>query len=461
MTTSNNPPGPGIWQSWTTGQRFQRDALGLLRQWHRDYGDIVLVKVGSLRFYWVFHPELAREVLVTQAKKFRRGGRQVQVLREWDGDGMVTSDGDHWLRQRRLVQPAFNSRRFAAYAREMTGATSRMIDSWLAEKPDRIEMNAAMTALTLDIAAHTFFGADVSSQTQEIGKAVTVLSEYTTREIAKPFSLPSWVPLPGVRRKNQAVQFLNETIDRMIRERRASMEDRGDLLSMLIQSTDDEGDGKGMTDEQVRYEAMTLFLAGHDTTAGVLPWIWYLLAKHPEAEARVQEEVETVLKGRIPTVEDLPLLSYTQRVIKETLRLYPQAYVLFARIAAEEVNLGGYRIPPKSEVYPVPYIIHHDPRWFSDPERFDPDRFLPDRVDQLPSGAWIPFGLGSRACIGQAFATMEMVLVVATILQKVRLKLAPEQGDPVPLPLFSLRPKGGLLMTIAPQGQNQTPHGVQ
>ena len=163
MTNTKNPPGPGFWQSLTTSQQFQRDALGLLRRWHREYGDIVLVKVGGLRFYWLFHPDLAREVLVTQAKKFRRAGRQVDVLRECDGDGLVTSDGDHWLRQRRLVQPAFNAKRFSAYAVEMTAATTRLIDRWLHEKPARIEVNSAMTDLTLDIAAHTFFGADISS----------------------------------------------------------------------------------------------------------------------------------------------------------------------------------------------------------------------------------------------------------------------------------------------------------
>ena len=238
----------------------------------------------------------------------------------------------------------------------------------------------------------------------------------------------------------------------MIQERRASKEDRGDLLSMLLQATDDEGDGKGMTDEQVRHEAMTLFMAGHDTTAGVLPWIWYLLAKHPTVQVRVIEEVGRVLNGRVPTAGDLPSLIYTHMVVKETLRLYPQAYVLFARVAAEDLDSAGYRIPRNSQVFPVPYIIHHDPRWFSDPEQFDPDRFLPERFDKLPPGAWMPFGAGPRSCIGQAFATMEMVLVVATILQRVRLALAPEQATPEPLPLFSLRPKGGLLMTMTSPG---------
>src|SRR5262245_14903627 len=385
MARSKNPPGPGFWQGLATGRRFQRDALGLLRQWQRDYGDIVYLGLGPLRFYWLFHPDLAREVLVTQARRFRRTGRQVEVLREWDGDGLVTSDGNFWLRQRRLVQPAFNPRRFPGYAQQMSAATSGLVDRWLKEQPPRIEMNSAMTDLTLEIRAGTFFGAGLSGQARQLGEAVAVLSEYATREIGKPFSLPNWVPLPGIRRKLRAIRFLNETIDRLIRERRASKEDRGDLLSMLLHATDDEGDGQGLTDEQVRHQAMTLFLAGHDTTGGALPWVWYLLARHPDVEARLVEEVERVLNGRPPTAEDLPQLAYTHMVVKETLRLYPQAYVLFARVAAEDVELGGYQIPKGSQIYPVPYTIHRDPRWYPNPEQFDPDRFTPERFDQLPN----------------------------------------------------------------------------
>ncbi len=451
MAEPNKPPGPGFLEALSTGRRFQRDALGLLLGWHRQYGDIVHLGFGSNRFYWLFHPDLAREVLVTQAKKFRRTGRQVEVLREWDGDGLVTSDGDFWLRQRRLVQPAFHTRRFPGYARQMTDATARLADRWSKEQPTSIEMNSAMTDLTLEIMAGTFFGVNLEGRTRELGEAVAALSEYAVRELGKPFSLPNWLPLPGIRRKLKAIRFLNETIDGLIRERRASGEDRGDLLSMLLQTTDDEADGKGLTDMQVRHEAMTMFLAGHDTTAGALPWVWYLLAAHPEAEARVIEEVDRVTQGRTPTAEDMPQLAYTHMVVKETLRLYPQAYVLFARVAAEEVELAGYRIPAGSQIFPVPYVIHHDARWYADPERFDPERFAPDRFDQLPSCAWIPFGAGPRACIGAGFATMEMVLVVATVLQRFRLTLAPGQGEPAPLPLFSLRPKGGLRMVARPR----------
>jgi cytochrome P450 len=445
----NPPRGPSFWQTLRAGATFQKDPLGTLRQWQREYGDICLLKLGSYRAYWLFNPDLAREVLITQAKRFRRAGRQVEVLREWDGEGLVTSDGDFWVRQRRLVQPAFHPRRFASYAEQMVTATERQVQRWLRESPPVLEMNAEMTDLTLEIMATTFFGGSLTGRTQSLSAAVATLSEYATRELGRPFSWPNWLPLPSIRRKLQAIGYLNQTIDDLIRERRTSGEDRGDLLSMLLHAIDDEGDQRGLTDEQVRHEAMTLFLAGHDTTAGTLPWVWYLLAKHPEVETQVMAELEQVLAGRNPTADDMPKLAYTTQVIKETLRLYPQAYVMFARVAAEDVEIEGHSFPRGSELYPVPYIIHHDARWHADPERFDPSRFEPARFESLPSCAWIPFGAGPRACIGAAFATMEMVLIVATVLQCVRLALAPGQGDPEPLPLFSLRPKGGLRMTIA------------
>ncbi len=451
MASPKHPPGPSAWQGLTISRRFQTNALGVLRDWQRDYGDIVHLGWGPFHFYWLFHPDLAREVLVTQAKRFRRKGRQVDVLREWDGNGLATSDGELWLRQRRLVQPAFHAKRFPGYAEQMTLAASRVVDRWLEEKPATVELNSAMTDLTLQIIATTFFGADLSAQTRELGDAVAYLSEFALREIGKPFSLPRWVPLPHIRRKNEVVRFLNQTIDQLIQQRRESGEDKGDLLSMLLQATDDNGNGLGMSDEQARHEAMTLFLAGHDTTAGTLPWVWYHLATHSEAADRLAEELDRVLQGRIPTADDLPQLNYAQMLIKETLRLYPQAYVLFARVAAEDLNLGGYNIPRGSHVFPVPYNIHHDPRWYSDPETFDPERFTPERFEELPPCAWIPFGAGPRACIGAAFATMEMVLVVATLAQRVRLALAPQQGKPEPLPVFSLRPKGGLRMTVSPR----------
>jgi cytochrome P450 len=441
-------PGPSPWRSLAIGRRFGRDPLGQMTDWQRRYGDIVQLRLGRQRFIWLFHPDLAREVLISQAKRFRRAGRQVEVLREWDGDGLVTSDGEPWLRQRRMLQPAFHHRRFPAYGQAMAAGAARLAERWWRERPTEVELNAAMTDLTLGIMADTFFGADLSGQARRLGEAVEVLSAYAMRETGRPFSLPDWLPLPRLRRKRRAVAYLNQTLDGLIAARRRAPDDRGDLLSMLLGARDDEGDGRGLSDLEVRHEAMTLFMAGHDTTAGTLPWIWYLLAAHPSVEARLHAELDAVLGGRLPAAEDLPRLTYTQQVVKETLRLYPQAYVLFARVAAEDLELGGCRIPRGSQLFPVPYLIQRDARWFGDPEAFDPDRFLPERFEALPVCAWIPFGAGPRACIGASFATLEMVLIVATLASRFRLTLAPGQPAPEPLPLFSLRPKGGLRMGL-------------
>jgi cytochrome P450 len=432
------------------GSRFKRDILGFLTGLHRDSGDLVYIKLGPYRSYWVFHPDLAREVLVSKAKHFRRKGRQVDVLKQWNRDSLIISDGDAWLRQRRMVQPAFNPRRFAGYAEVMVRAAERLAESWQTANPASIEINSAMTGVTLEIIAKTLFDVDVSEETRKVGQAVSVLSEAAMREAGQPFTLPNWLPLPSIRRKVTAMRFLETTIRRIIAERRASGQDKGDLLSMLLHAVDEEGDGGRMTDEEILGQAMTLFLAGHDTTAGTLSWLWCLLASHPEVEAKLLAEVDSVLHGRTPTADDVPKLHYTEMVVKETLRLYPQAYVLFARVPEEPVALGDYMLPAGALVYVVPYVIQRDPRWFPEPDQFDPERFSEEAAAKLPPYAHIPFGAGPRVCIGAAFATMEMVLILATLIQRFHLALAPGQKLE-PLPLFSLRPKGAVRMSATPR----------
>jgi cytochrome P450 len=254
--------------------------------------------------------------------------------------------------------------------------------------------------------------------------------------------LPDWLPLPEKRRKRWAMQRLNETVRRFIRERRESGQDKGDLLSMLLLAVDVEGDGGRFTDEQVRDQSMTLLIAGHDTTAAGLTWLFYCLARQPRAAALVHQELDAVLGGREPTASDLPQLSYTERVVKETLRLYPPAIAVFMRQALTDVEIAGYSLPRNSLVQMFSYICQHDPRWFPDPETFDPDRFLPERQRNLPPFAYFPFGGGPRVCIGNTFAIMEMTLVVATLLQQLKVDLAAGQEEAQPVALLSLRPKG-------------------
>jgi cytochrome P450 len=418
----------------------------------KKYGDIVYMRLGPYRDYLVNHPDAIREVLVAKAKHFHKMTWQRKVLAQWNGNSILLSEGDFWLRQRRMVQPAFHPRRLEQYARQMVACTERLLDEWENHGGHEVEITKAMTDLTIAIIAKTMFEADVTGSARVVGEAVAILSEVAIWEMMHPFRLPDWVPLPWQRRKRWAMRLLDETIRGIIRERRKnSGEDKGDLLSMLLLAIDSEGDGRGMTDQQARDEAMTLLLAGHDTTAAGLSWVWYLLARHPEVEARVRHELEEVVGERLPTAADVHRLKYTEMVIKETLRLYPPAVGVFARQAVSDVEIAGYLLKKGSIVHILSYLVHHDPRWFPDPDRFDPERFAPGNVEKLPQFAYFPFGGGPRVCIGNTFAMMEMTLIVATVLRRFHLDLAPGQADPELSVSMALRPKGGLRMVAKRQ----------
>jgi cytochrome P450 len=367
---------------------------------------------------------------------------------QWNGDSVLITEGDDWLRQRRLVQPAFHPKRFDRYAACMVERTRRRLDHWLktidSAQSIEVEIGQEMTDLTLEIIGKTMFDAEISADASDLGRAVAILSEVAVKEMQMLWSLPDWLPLPEKRRKRWAMRRLDETVRRFIQDRRATGEDKGDLLSMLLLAVDNEAGGARFTDEQARNQCMTLLIAGHDTTAAGLIWVFYCLARHPQAAVRVQQELDTVLAGRDPTASDLPRLSYTERVVKEALRLYPPAIGVFMRQALREVEIGGYTLPRNSLVQIFSYICQHDPRWFPDPERFDPDRFLPERQQGLPPFAYFPFGGGPRVCIGNTFAMMEMTLVVATLMQGLNVELAAGQGEAEPVALMSLRPKDGV-----------------
>jgi len=447
------PPGPPAgFFGLGLANRFRREPLTFLPELARRYGDLVSFRMGPFRTCFAFHPELIRAVVVTHSRSFRRWEWQSAVLRQWDGNGLVVSEGDFWRRQRRLMQPAFHARRFTTYGAAMVDAASRLRDRWLAQPGRPVPIVPAMTGLTLEIIAKTLFDVDVAAQVAALGAAVSDLSVTAMKEMGSPLRLPDWLPLPGVRRKRRAIRLLDETIRGIIRARRAAGADRGDLLSMLLLAVDAEGDGAAMTDEQARDEAMVLFLAGHDTTAAALAWIACLLAGHGDVQERVAAEVRQVLGGRLPTAADLPQLVFTEAVVKETLRLYPPAWIWFAREAVTAVELGEYTIPAGGLVYVTPWVTQRDARWFADPERFAPERFLPENAGQIPPYAWCPFGGGPRSCIGSGFAMTEMVLVVATMLQRLRLALPAGQGPVALAPLMSLRPADevALVPTVRP-----------
>jgi len=419
-----------------------RNPLAMMIAMQRDHGDIAHWRIGPQNLYLINHPDLIRDVLVTNGRNFTKS-RGLERARRLLGNGLLTSEGEFHLRQRRLAQPAFHRQRIAAYAGTMSSYAERTSERW--RDGVTVDMHTEMMRLTLGIVARTLFDADVDEEAGEIGEALTAAFEHFNFAMLPFTELLDRLPLPAVRRFNAARDTLDRTIYRMINERRKSGEDRGDLLSMLLMATDTEGDGKGMSDSQLRDEALTIFLAGHETTANALTWTWYLLSQHPEIEARLHAEIDS-LRNRTPTYEDLPSLPYTRMVFAESMRLYPPAWAI-GRRAIEPFEARGFVIPERSVVIMSQYIMHRDERYFPDPERFDPERWTPEAQATRPKFSYFPFGGGTRVCIGEQFAWMEGILLLAILAQKWGMRLEP--GHRVEIqPLITLRPKHGMKMTL-------------
>jgi len=413
-----------------------------------QYGDLVCWRFGWMWFYQANHPNMIHDVLVKRAASFHKTPRIKQVLGAVLGEGLLTSDGEEWRSHRRLVQPAFHSSRIEAYGAVMTESTESMMRDWVTG--GEVDMRHEMMKLTLGIVAKTLFDADLDGDLSErVGQAVTVTQEHGNDQFRRLMTLPRWVPTAGNRRSQAAVKDLDSILSEIIRARRISGEDRGDLLSMLLLARDEDS-GAGLTDRQVRDEAMTLFLAGHETTAVALTWTWVLLDQDPGVRQRLENEVDEVLQGRPPDVKDLPNLPYVKQVIEEAMRLYPPAWTI-GRQAVEAVDIGPYHLDPGSIVLVSPYAVHRQPEYFPEAETFDPDRFSPERERDLPRYAYIPFGGGPRICIGNNFAMQEACLILAAMVQKVRLSLVPGT-DLTPDPLITLRPKYPILMRLTRRG---------
>jgi cytochrome P450 len=409
----------------------------------RRYGDIARLRLANQEMYLISNPDWIKDVFITNQSNFRKS-RMLERARVLLGDGLLTSEGAFHTRQRRLVQPAFHRERLAGYGAAMTGCAEHTRAEW--QSGATYDVAREMNRLTLAIVAKTLFSADVSSEADEIGTALSqVLGLFEM--VLMPFS--EWIqkmPLPSVRRFERARDRLDQTIYRIIAEHRASGKDTGDLLSMLLLAQDEEGAGGGMTDKQIRDESMTLFLAGHETTANALTWTWYLLSQNPAAEAKFHAEIDRVLQGRTPAIDDLPNLKYVEMVLSESMRLYPPAWGI-GRRPVQEYRIGDYSVPPTAVLMMSPFVVHRDPRWYPEPEKFDPDRWLPENVASRPKFSYFPFGGGTRVCIGERFAWMEGVLLLATIGQKWRLRLVP--GHPVETrALITLRARHGMQMTV-------------
>ena len=423
--------------------------LEAFQQLRRQYGDVVRLKIGPRFIYLVSHPDDVQHILQDNNRNYTKG-RALEKAKVLLGEGLLTSEGAYWRRQRRLAQPAFHRKRIDGLAGTMTDVTREMLERWLpiSQAGGELNLSAEMMRLTLEVVSRTMFGTGLSpEEAQAVGEALPFILRETNRRLTSLLGIRERLPLPSRFHFQEELDKLNRIVMRIIEQRRHS-EQRDDLLGMLMSARDEET-GEAMDDHQLRDEVMTIFLAGHETTANNLSWTIYLLSLHPEERRKVEEEVDRVLSGRTPSIEDVPHLVFTRQVIDESLRLYPPAWAIGRQTIDEDI-IGGYPIPAKSGIIISTYIVHRHPDFWENPEGFDPQRFTPERARERPRYAFLPFGGGPRQCIGNNFALLESTLVLAMITQRFRLNLV--SGHPVEMePLITLRPRYGILVTIHPR----------
>ena len=432
-----SPPAPRIRGHY---KGLQDDPLRYLHESAIKYGDIVFMHVGRVPIYTVNDPVLIERILVTDNKKFRKA-HLLHLAEETLGNGLLTSEGSFWLRQRRMAAPAFHRERISEYGRTMVELTDRMIATW--QDGEVRDVHQEMMHVTLEIVTRTLFGGNIDRETMsEVGSILDIalgrFNEYQTFF----YHLFDWLPRPGKRRFTNAIARLDSIIFQLVEQHRGrnlSPEEDHTLLGTWLAARDDEG--TGMTDKQLRDEIVTLFLAGHETTANALTFALYLLHANPDKRERLEEELHTVLGNRLPQPSDIHSLTYTEKVVRETLRLYPPAWRV-GRETVEEYKLGQYVLPPRSQVMICQWTVQRDPRWFNDPESFVPERWTKDFEKSIPRYAYFPFGGGPRLCIGASFAEMEAVLLLATICQRFRIDHLSSE-PPELYPSITLRPVQG------------------
>jgi cytochrome P450 len=443
MLTKSVPTIPHV-RGFALGQllEFRRNIPAWQMKLMNEYGDICGAKLGLFPCVLVSSPELAQEVLVDKAHHFMKS-RGLQSLKPVLGEGLLTSEHEFHRRQRKLISPGFHHRRVGTYAGVMANYTEAAQARW--KDGEMIDASAAMMRLTLAIAGKTMFNADLEKDASEVGEAVTVANRNAIEQISSiiPFGVP-WSTARN-RQSQKAVARLDQIVYRMIADRRASGDDPGDVLSMLL-SAEEEGSGTKMTDTEVRDETMTLFLAGHETTANALAWALHLLSRHPDVYARLRSEADGVLAGRAPTLDDVPRLPYALQVFKETMRLYPPAYIV-GRTAMRQVTIGSHTLPRGITVFLNIYGMHRRAKYFPNPERFDPDRFRPEAEKDMVRMAYLPFGGGPRVCIGNQFALLEGQIVLAALAQRITFEAASTREIQTE-PLITLRPKNGVPLLV-------------
>ncbi|GAB4207713.1 MAG: cytochrome P450 [Roseiflexaceae bacterium] len=422
------------------------DPLAFLERITRTYGDIVRYRLLHMQVHLLNHPDHIRHVLQEHQRNYTKELFDYDMLRWITGNGLVTSEGSFWLRQRRLAQPAFHRQRIAALGEQISAAAADLLERW-DDLPEgqSVDVQDAMMRVTLRVVGEALFGTDVSQQADQVSAAFSTLTRNLMRRFQELGVLPPILPTKRDREFRAARAQLDRVVFQIIEQRRRSGEDRGDLLSLLMQARDQET-GEQMDDRQLRDEVATLLLAGHETTATTLTWAFHLLGTNPAVEARLHAELDTVLGGRLPGMDDLPQLPYTRMVIDETMRLYPPVPTMSRKAVAEDM-IGGYRIPANSAVIISPYTMQRHPAFWPEPERFDPERFSPERSAGRPRFAYFPFSGGPRQCIGNTFALAEAQIILAALAQHYRLR--PTAGRRVESELMlTLRPRGGLPMLL-------------
>ncbi len=429
-----------------------RDILGTYRA-AAQYGDLVELNMGLRKAFLVSHPDYIKHVLQDNYKNYTKG-EQMDVIRPLLGNGLFLSEGEFWFQQRKLMQPAFYRPALAGLTDVMTGATQMVLDRWQTATPGKpVDMLFEMRQITQTVIVQAMFSTSINrEETDAAGNALDYALRTLIERSIMPFSAPEWLPTAKNRRLRAAMETLDRLVYRFIEKRRqkiAQSEDgfdsTGDLLSMLLNARY-EDTGEGMSDQQLRDEVMTMFLAGHETTATTLSWVWILLDQHPEVQAKLHEELDRVLGGRIPRFDDLSNLPYTRMILQETLRVYPPVWMT-ARQAINEDVIGGYYIPKGSFLMLAFFLLHDDPRFWENPRQFDPKRFSEEQSAERPRFAYLPFGRGPRVCIGEHFALMEAQLVLAMISQRYHLRMAPEQSIDV-YPMGTLQPLKGPFMLL-------------
>lgn len=448
MSSKKKIPNAGAALFLLSLMELGRDPLDFIRTNREKHGGIFKVNLPIGNLVVITTPAYAQHVLQEKNRNYQKSFAY-DILKIFLGNGLLTSEGDFWRKQRRLAQPAFHRERLAEIVQTMSDLTAEMAAEWeyIKKEGKPFDITIQMNRITLDIVSKALFGADVRSDLELVRNAITVANEFAIARIRYVTKrIPLWVPNKANKEFKKAANALDNLLYAIIDNRNANPSQRNDLLAMLMEAQD-EDTGEGMSHKQLRDEAMTLFIAGHETSALALSWAWYLLAQHPEVMAKLKAELKEVLDGRVPGFQDIPKLTYTRQIVDEVLRLYPPAYII-GRRPIDKDDIDGYVIDKNTNVLVAVFDIHRNPAYWEEPDKFMPERFAPENVKKIPKYAYFPFGGGPRLCIGNNFALMEMQIVLATLAQNFDFRLASTEDVGFD-PLITLRPKKGIMMQLS------------